>query len=121
MTFSVISDYNAAIKAIGAGRRAAASVHQIMNGIEPALTENVITPESELQDVDHVEQVAVSQRQIMPLCSDAERFTCRELEKGFDAEMAKAEASRCLQCGLICYEHQPSVTASEIDALQQSS
>ena len=30
-----IADFSAAIKAIGAGRRAAASIHQVMNGIPP--------------------------------------------------------------------------------------
>jgi len=27
------------------------------------------------------------------------------VEKGFDESRAREEASRCLQCGLICYEH----------------
>jgi NADPH-dependent glutamate synthase beta subunit-like oxidoreductase len=65
----VLADYSAAIKAIGAGRRAAASIHQIMYGIEPTLSENVITPQATIQNVDQVERVDVSQRQIMPICS----------------------------------------------------
>jgi NADPH-dependent glutamate synthase beta subunit-like oxidoreductase len=103
----VLADYSAAIKAIGAGRRAAASLQQIMYGIEPSLTENVITPHAMIQDVDHVEAVEASQRTIMPICSGRQlsTSTCGELEKGFSSEMAQAEASRCLQCGLICYEH----------------
>jgi NADPH-dependent glutamate synthase beta subunit-like oxidoreductase len=100
----VLADYTAAIKAIGAGRRAAASIQQIMSGIEPSLTEHVISPKSILQDVDHVENVAVSQRQIMPICSGRELAACGEIERGFSAETAQIEASRCLQCGLICYE-----------------
>jgi NADPH-dependent glutamate synthase beta subunit-like oxidoreductase len=100
----VMADYAAAIKAIGAGRRAAASIQQIMYGIEPSLTEHVITPKSILQDVDHVENVASCQRQIMPICSGRELAVCGEIERGFSAEMAQSEASRCLQCGLICYE-----------------
>jgi len=101
----VLADYSAAIKAIGAGRRAAASLQQIMYGIEPSLTENVITPHSLIQDVDHVEAVGASQRTIMPICSGRQLAACGELERGFSGEMAQAEASRCLQCGLICYEH----------------
>ena len=100
----VLADYSAAIKAIGAGRRAAASVQQMMYGIDPSLTEQVITPQSILQDVDHVEGVEGCQRQIMPICSGRELSACGEIEKGFNGEMASAEASRCLQCGLICYE-----------------
>jgi formate dehydrogenase beta subunit len=101
----VLADYSAAIKAIGAGRRAAASLQQIMYGIGPSLTEMVITPDSILQDVDHVEEVSASQRLIMPICSGKQLAACGEIERGFTAEMARAEASRCLQCGLICYEH----------------
>jgi formate dehydrogenase beta subunit len=101
----VLADYSAAIKAIGAGRRAAASIHQIMHGLSPTLTENVITPNSVLQDVYHLQNVQASQRQIMPICSGKELAACGEIEKGFSADMAQKEASRCLQCGLICYEH----------------
>jgi len=101
----VLADYSAAIKAIGAGRRAAASIQEILYGIEPSLTEYVITPQSLIQDVDHVEKVAGCQREIMPLCSGRELAACGEIERGFTDEMARSEASRCLQCGLICYEH----------------
>ncbi len=101
----VLADYSAAIKAIGAGRRAAASIQEILYGIEPSLTEYVITPQSLIQDVDHVEKVAGCQREIMPLCSGRELAACGEIERGFTDELARAEASRCLQCGLICYEH----------------
>jgi len=101
----VLADYSAAIKAIGAGRRAAATIQQILYGIDPSLTEHVITPRSLIQDVDHVENVAACQRGIMPLCGGRELAVCGEIERGFSDELAQAEASRCLQCGLICYEH----------------
>jgi formate dehydrogenase beta subunit len=101
----VLADYSAAIKAIGAGRRAAASIHQLMHGLSPNLAEHVITPQSVLQNVYHVEKVQASQRQIMPICSGEELAKCGEIERGFSPDMAKQEASRCLQCGLICYEH----------------
>ena len=94
----VLADYSAAIKAIGAGRRAAASIHQVMHGLSPNLSEQVITPQSALQNVDHVEKVQASQRQIMPICSGKELAICGEIERGFTADMAQAEASRCLQC-----------------------
>ena len=101
----VLADYSAAIKAIGAGRRAAASIHQIMHGISPTVTDNVLTPQSLIQNVYEVEKVEASQRQIMPICSGKELEVCGEIERGFSPEMALKEASRCLQCGLICYEH----------------
>ena len=87
----------------------------MMYGIDPSLTEHVITPQSTLQNVDHVESVAACQRQIMPLCSSRELVACGEIERGFNNEMARAEASRCLQSGLICYE--PSV---EIEGKEES-
>ena len=101
----VLADYSAAIKAIGAGRRAAASIQQMLYGLDPLLTEHVITPQSLIQDVDHVENVAACQREIMPICSGRELVACGEIERGFSKEAARTEASRCLQCGLICYEH----------------
>jgi NADPH-dependent glutamate synthase beta subunit-like oxidoreductase len=101
----VLADYSAAIKAIGAGRRAAASIHQVMHGQSPNLSQQVITPQSALQNVYHVEEVQASQRQIMPICSGKELAICGEIERGFTDDMAQAEASRCLQCGLICYAH----------------
>jgi NADPH-dependent glutamate synthase beta subunit-like oxidoreductase len=101
----VLADYSAAIKAIGAGRRAAASIHQVMHGLSPNLSEQVITPQSALQNVYHVEKVSASRRQIMPICSGKELAICGEIERGFSADMAQEEASRCLQCGLICYAH----------------
>jgi NADPH-dependent glutamate synthase beta subunit-like oxidoreductase len=107
----VLSDYSAAIKAIGAGRRASASIHQVMHGLSPGLSEQVITPQSVLQNVYHVEKVQASQRKIMPICSGKELSICGEIERGFSADMAREEASRCLQCGLICYEH--TATADE--------
>jgi NADPH-dependent glutamate synthase beta subunit-like oxidoreductase/NAD-dependent dihydropyrimidine dehydrogenase PreA subunit len=109
----VLADYSAAIKAIGAGRRAAASMHQIINGLTPDLTEHVVTPQSTLQNVYHVEKVQASQRQIMPICSGKELAACGEIERGFSAEMAKQEANRCLQCGLICYVHTQTEGADE--------
>ena len=115
----VLADYSAAIKAIGAGRRAAASIHQVMHGLSPNLTEHVITPQSVVQNVYDVENVQPSRRQIMPICSGKELAICGEIERGFSADMAKEEASRCLQCGLICYEH--SAEADEVSASSEAS
>jgi hypothetical protein len=117
----VLADYGAAIKAIGAGRRAAASIHQIMHGLSPNLTEQVITPQSVLQNVYHVEKVQANQRQIMPICSGKELAICGEIERGFSTDMAQEEASRCLQCGLICYEHTKTTTVDEKEESSEAS
>jgi NADPH-dependent glutamate synthase beta subunit-like oxidoreductase/NAD-dependent dihydropyrimidine dehydrogenase PreA subunit len=101
-----LTDYTAAIRAIGGGRRVAASIHQVIYGIDPMLPESVITRDAILQDVDALEGVAPVPRRIMPVSSPRELETGRELEKGFTPEMAQKEASRCLQCGLICYERE---------------
>ncbi|MBW1695332.1 MAG: FAD-dependent oxidoreductase [Deltaproteobacteria bacterium] len=99
-----LSDFSAAVKAIGAGRRAAAAIHQMMYGLDPILPEDVVTPTTPIQDVDHVEQVESIHRHIMPLCRAQDEEECPEREKGFTEQTAKSEASRCLQCGLVCYE-----------------
>ncbi|GAF71588.1 unnamed protein product, partial [marine sediment metagenome] len=111
----VRTDYSAAIKAIGAGRRAAVSIHQAVYGIEPLLSENVITADSFLQDVDHVESVQTYPRKIMPIYSGKQLEEYGEIEGGFSEETAQIEAERCLQCGLICYE-----STTEMDSQEES-
>ena len=98
------TDYNAAIRAIAGGRRTAASVHHVMYGNDIALEEEVLKPLSDIQDVTNLTQVSKKARQIMPLRTPQELMIKNELEKGFTQEMAKKEADRCLQCGLVCYE-----------------
>ena len=118
----VLADYSAAIKAIGAGRRAAASLQQIIHGLEPALSGNVVITDADVQNVDHVENVVATRRQIMPICNGPELAACGEIERGFTEEKARTEADRCLQCGLICYEHsEPSPVEEETGALRASS
>jgi hypothetical protein len=98
-----LTDFQAAIKAIAAGRRGAVSIHQVLYDLKPELEPDVVSDESQVQNIHQVQNVAPSQRQIMPLASYEELEDHRELEKGFTPEMAAQEAKRCLQCGLICY------------------
>ncbi len=102
----VVTDYSGAIKAIGAARRAAASVHHILYDLPIETPEQVISPHSVLLDVDHVNQVSEQSRTIMPLGSTKEMDMGLDFEKGFTEDMAQNESERCLQCGLICYQHQ---------------
>jgi hypothetical protein len=92
-----------------------------MNGLSPNLDEHVITPQSVLQNIYHVEKVEANQRQIMPICSGEDLALCGEIERGFSADMAQEEASRCLQCGLICYEHTETATPDEAEESTESS
>ena len=100
-----LTDFSGAIKAIGAGRRAAAAIHKIIYDIPLDLPENVLKSDAAIQNVDHVEAVATIQRRVMPLADSRDLAQLMELEKGFDTEAAQAEASRCLNCGLICYRN----------------
>jgi NADPH-dependent glutamate synthase beta subunit-like oxidoreductase/NAD-dependent dihydropyrimidine dehydrogenase PreA subunit len=103
------TDFSAAIRAIGAGRRAAAAVHKQIYGISLELPHNVVSCESILQKVLQIEEATPAAREIMPTCSPAEApARCREIELGFSEAAARKEADRCLQCGLICYsENRP--------------
>ncbi|BBO91226.1 (Fe-S)-binding protein [Desulfosarcina ovata] len=100
-----LTDFSGAIKAIGAGRRAAAAMHKLMYAIPLDLPQNIIKPGVVVQNVDHVEAVPPRPRQIMPLADRRDLEQLMELEKGFDTQTAKKEAARCLNCGLICYQH----------------
>jgi formate dehydrogenase beta subunit len=102
----VLTDFSAAIKAIAAGRRAAASIHRSIYGIGLDLPDNVVTPETPIQNVNRVSRVPMRPRQIMPLANEGQIVLGMELEKGFDAAKAQSEAERCLQCGLICYRRE---------------
>jgi NADPH-dependent glutamate synthase beta subunit-like oxidoreductase/Pyruvate/2-oxoacid:ferredoxin oxidoreductase delta subunit len=99
-----LTDYTAAIKAIAAGRRAAAAIHHVLYGNPIEHPPNVVTPQTWVQNVDHVYQVNPTTRQIMPLGGPPEMAMGEDFEKGFSQEMADQEAKRCLQCGLICYQ-----------------
>jgi NADPH-dependent glutamate synthase beta subunit-like oxidoreductase/NAD-dependent dihydropyrimidine dehydrogenase PreA subunit len=100
----VLTDFSAAIKAIGAGRRAAASIQRSLYGIPLELSDRVISPETYIQNVDEVNGVAPSPRRRMPLADAKELAAGYELEKGFSEAQTKEEAARCLQCGLVCYQ-----------------
>ena len=112
-----LNDYSAAIRAIGAGRRAASSLHRLLYDLPMDHPKNVLTPDAPIQNVDEVDEIGAAPRQIMPLCPSPES-DCEELELGFDETAAKAEADRCLRCGLICYEH-TSIKPAEAAAAQQ--
>jgi NADPH-dependent glutamate synthase beta subunit-like oxidoreductase len=100
-----VSDMDAAIKAIDAGRRGAVSMHMIMYGDPLSLPESVITRHAVIQTVAFLDSVSPYPRNIMPQRTADEVVRGEELEIGFSEQAARDEAARCLQCGLICYEH----------------
>ncbi|MCP4690372.1 MAG: RnfABCDGE type electron transport complex subunit B [Desulfobacterales bacterium] len=99
-----ITDFSAVVKAVGAGRRGAVALHQIIYNLALELPEITLTPASAIQDVDALVDVKDTPRQIMPADPVTDPIQSKELELGFTEEMARAEAKRCLRCGLICYE-----------------
>jgi len=114
-----LTDFSAAIKAIGAGRRAAASIHETLYDIPLDLPDIVVTPETPVQNVHQVSLVPTRAREIMPLAGENQIARGAELEQGFDEETARKESNRCLQCGLICYLRQSkdAKTEAEVEAV----
>jgi len=93
-----------AVEAIGAGRRAARSIHCYLNGETISVPEKVITKKSQVPDVEEIHSVNESDRVHMPeLSVDDRSLSFQEVELGLEEHMANNEAARCLQCGLICY------------------
>jgi len=92
------------VEAIGAGRRAARSIHQYLSGEKVSVPENAITRKSVLPDVEELKEVKESERVHMPeLTVDERKLSFKEVDLGLDEKMTKGEAERCLRCGLICY------------------
>jgi formate dehydrogenase (NADP+) beta subunit len=93
-----------AVEAIGAGRRAARSINLYLRGEPVTAPEQMISPESDILDPEEIAVASQTARVRMPELSVEERrgsFT--EVELGLTEEMARAEAERCLRCGLLCY------------------
>jgi NADPH-dependent glutamate synthase beta subunit-like oxidoreductase len=99
-----VGDYRAAVEAVAAGRRAAASAHRAMMGQEVAPPAFMLTPASRVPDVAGLEHLleAPPQQEFPRLDQDAE-LTPAQPGAELSEEAVKSEARRCLNCGLICY------------------
>ena len=84
-----LTDYTAVVKSVGAGRRMARIVHSSLVSGKAMPFEALASEAEYIQNVNQVEGVAAAQR-------------CMETEMKEDD--AKTEASRCLDCGLVCYQ-----------------
>ena len=92
-----------AVEAISAGRRAATSVNQYLNGqpvapeIKPYNCRKGELDEIDITDYEDVERIPKTK---MPVLEPEERKkTFAEIELGLAEETAKKEAERCLACG----------------------
>ncbi len=89
------------IDAIGDGRRAAASIHRQIAGIEaprPTLTGRKLLPIIEVKR-PQVDYTAIARVDVPAEPSDR-RVGSPEIELGYTQDEARTEASRCLQCFL---------------------
>lgn len=99
----VISEYSSAVASINGGRKAAAAIHNLMYGIQFQEPSKFISEHSLLQDVSVLNHVDVLPRNIMEI-RDIHKGVADQFSTGFSMEEARAEADRCLRCGLVCYE-----------------
>ena len=82
------------------------------------IRDRICTHDELIQNVDAVDAVAPAIRHIMPVVPSRDLDSEGQLERGLSEEATRAEAARCLQCGLICYEHTEKTT--EIQDIRQS-
>jgi NADPH-dependent glutamate synthase beta subunit-like oxidoreductase len=95
------------IKAIGGGRRAARSIHYYITEGTIPVPENLqrkVIPESILRQVEVPEYIPRVRIQEIPVEVRRNSFT-EEVKGSITDVQALLEASRCLQCGSICYDH----------------
>ncbi|MBW2103950.1 MAG: RnfABCDGE type electron transport complex subunit B [Deltaproteobacteria bacterium] len=103
-----IGDYKAVVEAIGAGRRAANSAHRHLTGAPVSPPEGLIRRGTQVLSLTAVESVAKVPREKMPEVPEETRIADpdAEIALGYSEAQATKEASRCLQCGLICYRRE---------------
>jgi formate dehydrogenase beta subunit len=99
------SDYKAVVEAIGSGRRAASSVHRYLTDEPVEAPSNMIRGHTRVLSLSELEPVSHAARVKMDELTEEESIDNPDMEiaKGYSEEQARLEASRCLQCGLICY------------------
>ncbi len=92
-----------AIEAVAAGRRGARAIHNFLRGEELLPLDDDQLDEAKPDD-DVLRQTEVMARTTMPqLPGTARKLTWDEVNTGFSAEQAVAEAKRCLNCA-VCSE-----------------
>lgn len=109
------------VEAIAAGRRAAISINQYLNGqpiAPPVKPYNCTKGELDAIDVkDYADVKRIARNAMLALPPEARKGNFAEIEPGFTEEMAKAEAERCLACGCqYVFECKLRQLATEYDA-----
>ena len=101
-----VSDQKAVVEAVGAGRRAAASIHKVIAGEPVDGPERMLTPAFKVLNVSRVADLAECDPRslVRKPSSQGEPETAPEAELTYTEEEVRKEAQRCLNCGLICYE-----------------
>jgi len=94
-----------AVEAIRDGRFAATSIHKHLNGEDITVPEGFYWKAPRLPGAtDFEKKPELVERVHMPeLTVDERRLNFNEVELGLTEDMAKKEADRCLQCGVVCY------------------
>jgi heterodisulfide reductase subunit A len=105
------------VEAIGAGIRAAESIHRLLRGEDLLLGRDEPLPRPEDIQVEVFSPVRPSARSAMPELAVSERMGgFQEVELGFDAQQAIAEAQRCLSCA-VCAECNQCVSVCQRQAI----
>ena len=101
-----MSDQKAVVEAVGAGRRAASSIHKAVSGELVDGPSRMLTPAFQVLNVSQVENLAPCQVRALPDKAPAEEIeaSLKEVEETYTEEEVITESKRCLNCGLICYE-----------------
>jgi heterodisulfide reductase subunit A2 len=101
------------VEAVGAGIEAAESIHRYLRGMDLRAGRQPNWPKAEDILVQPAQPVRRAERLSLPEIPLAERVSgFKEVELGFNAEQAMAEAQRCLSCA-ICSECMQCVTVCE--------
>lgn len=94
------------VEAIGAGRLAARSIHNYLLGEEIEAPPQYLTERNPESILPGIEGISHKERAKMAELEVAERVGLVEVDLGIDEDQAKAEADRCLNCGLTCYNRE---------------
>ncbi|MFH2104381.1 MAG: FAD-dependent oxidoreductase [Chloroflexota bacterium] len=114
---AVTSDKMVVIEAIGMGKQAAASIDMYLRGLLP---KEIVVDDREVpiarRELSAAERVPVKRTRVATIPLSQRRTSFAEVELGYTAEQAVAEARRCLACGP-CSECQACVQVCQPGAI----